>query len=270
MYLFDFFSKTFFCARHSRSISSMLGLMYSTKKFRKNSGHHNESNRLNDPQIHRLQFFGKKIDFYIRSYSGDFDIFYEVFWRKHYSLKQIETLGIKNIIDVGANVGFTSLFYHFDYPDAQIFAIEPSKSNYVILKKNTNEIKNIKCLHAAVFSENTELDFVESDYAYNSKINDGEQSYYTVRAFSVSKIMEIFKLDEIDLLKIDVEGAENIILSKNNQWLEKIKHIIVEIHKPYNIDALLKDISQFGFEQNPMFKVNDGLYLLSKKTTNKH
>ncbi len=242
----------------------MLHLMHSTKKTRLKKEQHHVSNKLNDPQIHKLKFNGRNLNFYIRSFSGDFDVFYEVFWRKNYSLKKTKLQHFQTIMDIGANVGYTSVFYHLDYPKANIYSVEPSKSSYVILKKNTAEFKNIHCINAAVYTKNTELDFVESDLAYNSKINVSEGSNYKVKAYTISKLMEMCQLKEIDLLKIDIEGIENILFTENNQWLAKVNHLIVELHHPYNLQALLADVSPFGFQLNTAFPEKKHLFFLSK------
>ena len=61
-------------------------------------------------------------------------------------------------------------------------------------------------------------------------------------------LMSAYDIEYIDLLKIDIEGAEAALLSEHNDWLHKVQHIIIELHQPYNLEKLAIDLQPFGFK----------------------
>lgn len=67
------------------------------------------------------------------------------------------------------------------------------------------------------------------------------------------------------LLKIDIEGAEKELLGKNNDWLKDVDNIVVELHKPYNINDLRKDLEPFGFSISQPAPNNGLLNIFAQK-----
>lgn len=65
------------------------------------------------------------------------------------------------IVDAGANIGLTSVFYSNKYPRAKIFAIEPEPSNFELLKKNTASYTNVVRIQAALLRENEPVGFFD-------------------------------------------------------------------------------------------------------------
>jgi hypothetical protein len=68
-----------------------------------------------------------------------------------------------------------------------------------------------------------------------------------VRTLSLDSIVERFALDQIDYLKMDVEGAEAEILRAGGDWPERVRVLKVEVHTPYTVDEALDDLSTLGF-----------------------
>lgn len=185
---------------------------------------------------------------YIRTETGDINMFYEIFWSEMYTIPESVMPAPLNIVDLGANVGFTTIYFALKYPDAKIVSLEPSKMNFVVLQKNTAQHKNVVALNAAIWFESKEIQFLEAPYAYNSKIAEGETGgSYSIAAYNVSDILQKENMETVDLLKIDIEGAEKDILQKNADWLYKVKNIIIEIHEPYAFADLQRDLSAYGF-----------------------
>lgn len=152
----------------------------------------------------------------------------------------------KFIIDCGANIGLATVFFKQAYPNAQIVSIEPEKSNYEMLLKNTKEYSNISCINAGVWSKNAILKVEDErgigNWGFTCREVDKEDDT-TVRAVSIRDIMEKYQQEEIDVLKIDIEGSEKELFSSNYEyWLPRTKVLVIEIH-----DWLMKGSSKAFF-----------------------
>jgi len=243
----NYISKIALAFSISTNIKTFICLLLNSKKYSrkfKNKTLNTENNTANDYQI---KVSDCKFDVLMRTYKGDIDTFYEIFWRKVYKIPDNLIAGnnVKTIIDLGAHVGFTSLFYALEYPNANIYSVEASERNFSVLKQNTKSFKNITAIHKAVYSTDGEVIFNDAGLSYNTKIS---LSGNAVQSISVNTLIDMYAIDKIDLIKIDIEGAEEIILKENNQWLEKTNNIIIEIHSSYDISCLEKDLKPFGFE----------------------
>src|SRR5271156_5524154 len=74
----------------------------------------------------------------------------------------------RTIIDAGANIGLTSIFYANKYPGARIIAIEPEASNYQMLVQNTASYPSVTTVNAALWSENCELDVFDPQQGHTA------------------------------------------------------------------------------------------------------
>jgi len=68
-----------------------------------------------------------------------------------------------------------------------------------------------------------------------------------VDAITISKILDANGWDEVDFVKMDIEGAEEKVFSDGSSWEKRVKCIKVEIHPPYTVQACIKDLENMGF-----------------------
>ncbi len=199
-------------------------------------------------RLEKLTIPELKYPFRLRKGTTDINVFYQVFSEREYD----NNLPIvpKTIIDAGANIGLTSIFLANKYPEANIIAIEPDIENYELLCQNIAYYKQIRTLHKGLWNKDVHLKI--SDKFNGGKwamvVEEvGEQEPYDIDAISINKIMELYKLNSIDLLKMDIESAEKEVLSENySNWLPKVKILIVELHdrmKPGCSKALFNAIN---------------------------
>lgn len=87
---------------------------------------------------------------YFRPGTADLTTFREIFLREEYNLDLPPSFHPKIIIDAGANIGFTSLYFSRKYPDALIFSLEPEPGNFELLKKKYRRHSKHNC-HSGCF-----------------------------------------------------------------------------------------------------------------------
>jgi len=143
------------------------------------------------------------------------------------------------IFDIGGNVGMTSIYYSSIFPNARIYTFEPVKRNYEILKLNTENIKNIQSFNFGLGSENQEMKIFSANdetnnggfsiYSENTDVN--QTSYENIKIKNAGEVIKELGINNIDLIKIDTEGAEyDILRSMNPKILSNVKWIIGELH----------------------------------------
>jgi FkbM family methyltransferase len=136
------------------------------------------------------------------------------------------------IIDAGANVGYASVYFANRYPGARIFAIEPEPDNCALFRKNCSGYPNIKLIKGALWSSNAPLVLVnptkQSDtFRVKEPVSQIDGS---VEGVTVEDILRCSGTEQVDLLKIDIEGAEEELFSSDCSWLERIGTIAIEPH----------------------------------------
>jgi FkbM family methyltransferase len=132
----------------------------------------------------------------------------------------------KVIIDVGANIGYSSKFFAKHYPQATVYAIEPVKDNFSCLVLNVAEYINIIPYNVAMGAARGELTL---SLTHNAEKNLGMMSAYGVgvRAETVRMYpMDELPVKDVDFIKIDVEGYELEVLKGATNILNKYEPLI--------------------------------------------
>jgi len=175
---------------------------------------------------------GEKNPIYLRNFTSDIGIFAQIFINKEFEIGIQNLIAPKVIVDCGANIGLATLYFKYTYPNAVIYCFEPEPSNFQLLQKNVAQCSNIKTYEKAVWNE-TEMLQLNLDSRHDSFFitkNSNDKSI-GVQAISLNDFLNESKINKIDLLKIDIEGAELDLFSKNLDWIDKTNVIIVEIHE---------------------------------------
>jgi len=197
----------------------------------------------------RWQNKDTRIQFYVRKYSRDLLVFMQFFTEKEYFIEYIKPLKIKFteefifIIDSGANIGCSAIYFHLLFPNAKIVCIEPEESNFKLLKKNiqiNNALAEIIPLQMAVWNEVTELELMQRDWSHDAfhvmKKPIPDQVISKIGTTTFPQLMQEFGYGQIDLLKIDIEGAEQTIFKDDAHWqlfIPKTKRLIIEVHDEF-------------------------------------
>ncbi|HEY8898360.1 MAG TPA: FkbM family methyltransferase [Niastella sp.] len=191
--------------------------------------------------------------YHIRKHSTDFRVFRSVVVFGQYNISRITTENVKTIVDLGSNIGFSVLHFKSKFPDAQIIAVEPEMHNYEQLVKNVKDFNNIECLQNAIWYTQKNLGIFDSGLGeYGFRVVDSNQKLVgSVDAITMDDIIAKYKLKTIDILKIDIEGAEKELFTYNYEsWLPKVRCIVIELHDSYRpgcCTAFFKAISSREF-----------------------
>jgi FkbM family methyltransferase len=184
----------------------------------------------------------------LRTFGGDIFILYEVFMLGSYDIpvSMLPPSEVETIVDCGANIGITSLFFASRYPRARIFSIEPHPDNFKLLKRNVESEKRIVPINAAVVGEaKGKIFFSTNEPAWGNKITQ-DVGGIEVQAISISQLFERYGLDRIDVLKVDVEGAEEDIFA-HAEFLPQVTLGIIELHGNYTQRMFEADIKKWKF-----------------------
>lgn len=168
----------------------------------------------------------------LRMRTTDVSVYEEVLLRGQYAV-QLPFVP-KTIMDVGANIGMASIFFANRYPKAQIVAVEAEASNFEILLRNVRGYSNILPICAAVWNRDGQValtvprgtDSATTKVGFVVDGGEGER----VRAISMQTLMNEARMSSIDLLKIDIEGAEKEVFETASDWIDQVRCLAIELH----------------------------------------
>src|SRR3989338_2423662 len=193
--------------------------------------------------------------FFIRKDSSDAFVVYEVWKRKLYDIDIKEN---DMVIDVGANIGAFTILAAKNAINGNVFSFEPEKSNFKQLQKNVrlNKLKNVVVHNLGVNkSKGTAQLFVSNNNeAGHSLCNSETNETQTIHCMTLVDIFDKYNINNIDVLKLDIDGAEyDVLFSTPVKTLRKIDKIILEFHD--NIDLKYNYKELISFLENAGFKV---------------
>lgn len=137
------------------------------------------------------------------------------------------------IIDLGGNIGLSTIFFAIKYPSARILCFEPSPAVQVFLQKNTEQFDNIELFKVAISECDDVVTFYENTQkSIASSLKDRQDGAvaHQVQSWSFETILARCGIDAVDLVKFDIEGAEYAAFAACRQR-NKLRHVIGEIHE---------------------------------------
>jgi FkbM family methyltransferase len=142
----------------------------------------------------------------------------------------------ESIIDAGSYTGISTAFYANTFPQAKILAIEADAKNFALCCENTRGYSNVTCVNAALWHHPAKVALVnpgESLWALKFQETD-KSDPETVTALTVSQAIDLTGRARIDILKMDIEGAEREILLHEDGWINRVRVLILELHERFN------------------------------------
>jgi FkbM family methyltransferase len=166
-----------------------------------------------------------------RAGTSDLETFDEIFVAREYELP-CANFEPEHILDLGANVGYTSVTFAARWPRAHILAVEPDARNFRLLERNAEAWVRIATLRAAVWPHPALVQVANPQDAANAyRMSESETpSEEGIPAFTVDQLIDRQGCDRLDLLKIDIEGAEAELFRNETEWLDRVGVLVVELH----------------------------------------
>ncbi len=190
---------------------------------------------------------------------GDIWTIYEVWMLRVYRLP-VEPIS-KTLIDLGGNIGLTSVWLAKTYGFSDVLLVEPAASNAAVARINleANHISGT-VIEAAVGAADGSAQFCETGWSTHNHLVDGGDAVpstadrtYAVDVQKMETILRKLPSDaKIGLVKLDVEGAEQEILTGDVGWLGRVESLIVEFHPPrVDVPRLIATLRDEGFRHLP-------------------
>ena len=162
----------------------------------------------------------------------DLASFKEIFWGLEYG-EVLKMSDIHTVFDIGANTGMASLFFLASLPLKKLIAVEANPG--LIPELNTIlDDKRVEVENLAIYGERGSMKFNVSENHRESTICEDEnaegKNVVAVSTLLLDDLLKKHSLEEADLLKMDIEGAEYNILENTPESFLKFKYIYIEIH----------------------------------------
>jgi FkbM family methyltransferase len=173
------------------------------------------------------------VDLYLRTASPDLAVAVSCLVAEEFCNIKISAPSV--IIDAGANIGTAAIYFARKYPNAKVFAIEPEQENYDILLKNIDKYKNIIPIKAALWGQN-EVRVLQDrftgpwGYTIAETANEKSATAQRIECLTIGSLLQRHNLHNIDILKLDIEGAEKSVLENSDAWINNVTIIIAELH----------------------------------------
>lgn len=192
-----------------------------------------------------IKFKGKKIQVPdARSFLG---MYRELFIDQHYYFQSSKPN--PRILDCGANIGLAAIYFKSIYPKARITGFEPDEQAFAALQQNLKSFnyQDIELVKKAVWTTDTGVKYVAHG-GTGGRIEEGEAKSIAIPSVRLKDILE---KEQIDFLKIDIEGAELEVIKDCEPVLHKAQNIFIEYHSmanaPQQLHVLLQLLANNGF-----------------------
>jgi len=158
--------------------------------------------------------------------------------------KIYDDLNLKNLnicFDIGSNVGLFTKYLKLNNCN-KVFCFEPNKMAFNSLQKNLKYESELELFNLAVSHNNESLRlYIDTNNSLISSAHDIKNNYYDVESITLKDIFERNKIQNVDLVKIDIEGMEfDLIENLEESIFEKIDKFLIEYHDFYFTDGIQK------------------------------
>jgi len=186
--------------------------------------------------------------------SSDLSVFSLIFIQQEYScLRGLRDVSL--ILDLGANVGYSSAYFLNCFPNARVLAVEPDERNVEICSLNLKPYGDrALLLHGAVWSECTKLSLSRGTYGDGREwatqvVESSGGREGDLESWDVDTLINMAGGRDVDLLKVDIEGAELAVFGETSEkWLPRVHGICIELHGPECRDMFFKSLEKFDYE----------------------
>jgi FkbM family methyltransferase len=142
------------------------------------------------------------------------------------------------ILDIGSNIGSSILFFHELFPNATIYGFEPHPETFRVLEKNVSGIPSVKIFNYGLGAADAELSIPFDNADFSRFMGNAEAAEWsgplsptTCQIKHAGAVVQALGLTNVDLIKIDCEGAEqDVLTSLPPDLLRRCQWIVGEMH----------------------------------------
>ena len=174
----------------------------------------------------------------VRLNTTDLATLLQIFWNREYEFDLAVAPNV--IIDGGANVGYSSIYFAQRFPNARIISVEPHPDNFAQLQKNIQGFSQISAVQAAIWHRNEDLGLWDPDeghwgFRVDATNERSSSQEHMIKGISIDSLAQQFAIKHIDLLKLDIEGSEKEVFSDSKNWIDSVDVIVAELHDKYRV-----------------------------------
>jgi FkbM family methyltransferase len=185
-------------------------------------------------------------DVWLRDCRSDHSIFWQCLIRRQYDIRsfaQFEQLHARYaalaaaniqplIIDCGANVGLSAIWFAHAFPKARILAVEPDRENLAMIERNIASLDGrVQPVLGGVWGHSTTLAIANPSSgpaAYHLE-DSAEKNDSAIRAYTMNELISLAGTDRVLIAKIDIEGGQTSVFAENTEWVDKTDAILIEL-----------------------------------------
>lgn len=138
----------------------------------------------------------------------------------------------RTILDGGANIGLSSRMFVRQWPEARILAVELEAGNARLLARNCAHLPQVTVCRVALWYGDEWVQVSDSaaeEHSFSAAATTAGRPG-AVRAVGVRELAASHGWQAIDLVKLDIEGAEQRVFAESRDWLPMVRHLVVELH----------------------------------------
>lgn len=204
----------------------------------------------------RVFLKGSAEPFYVRLGTSDWYVLEEIFFDEVYApLLKRNGGSVRQIIDLGANTGFSTRFWQINFPEASIIAVEPDDANLRMCDLNIlpqNGSSRMRVLQACVLGTPRRVTLDRTPHSWGFMVREAKGAQEDlIEGFTVSQIMADCSVEgDVDIIKCNIEGAEEEVFARCEEWIDRVRLLAVQVHEPYTSEQFLEDLKRAGASMN--------------------
>jgi FkbM family methyltransferase len=182
---------------------------------------------------------------YFRPGTHDSNVIIQTLIREEYG-RLPRNLNAPFIIDAGANIGDTAVYFVNRYKDCELVALEPHPRISALTLRNLAPYPNATVMKKGLWSHPMVTGF--TDDSVGSSIAEKDNAPFVIECVDIPTILQEHGRDRIDILKMDIEGAElEVILHNSEKWIPQTAVIVTELHGAKIAAECIRHLKRRGF-----------------------